>query len=64
MSFFVKWIAESNLCVFFKRTEGKSLFVFIREHCFANKMLNIQAFSLKFVMILSSCDDSGVQGIF
>ena len=50
-----KWIVDSNLCVL--RTEGRSLFVFIRKHCFAKKLLNISAFSLKFVMNLWSCNN-------
>ena len=57
-------IVESDLCVFYERTEGRSLFVFVREHCFANKLLNISAFSLKFVMNLSSCNNGGIKGVF
>ena len=38
--------------------------MFIREHCFAKKLLNISAFSLKFVMNLSSCNNRGIQGTF
>ena len=60
----VKRIVDSNICVFFERTEGRSLFVFIREHCFAKKLLNISAFCLKFVMNLSSCNNGGIQSIF
>ena len=52
------------ICVFFERTEGRSLFVFIREHCFAKELLNISVFSLKFVMNLSLCNNGGMQGIF
>ena len=60
----VKWIVDSNLCVFFERTEGRSLLVFIREHYFAKKLLNISAFTLKLVMNLSSCNNGGIQDIF
>ena len=49
--------------VFFERTEGRPLFVFIRKHCFAKKLLNISDFSLKFAMKLSSRNNSGIQGI-
>ena len=44
-------LVDSNLCVFFERTEGRSLFVFIKEHCFAKKLLNISAFCLKSVKV-------------
>ena len=50
--------------VFFERTEERSLFVLLREHFFAKKLLNISTFSLKFVMNLLSCNNSGIQGIF
>ena len=50
MSSLVKWIIDSNLWVFFERTEGRSLFMFIREYCLAKKLLNTSAFSLKFVV--------------
>ena len=33
MPLLVKGIVDSNLRVFFEGTEGRSLFVFIREHC-------------------------------
>ena len=64
MSLLMKLIFDSHLCVFFERTEGRSLFVFIREHCFTKQLLNISAFSLKLVMNLSSCNNGGIQGIF
>ena len=64
MSSLVKWIVDKNLCVFFERTEGRSLFVFIRKRCFAKKMLNISAFSLKFLMNLSLCNKSKIQDVF
>ena len=57
-------IADSDLCVFCERTEGRSLFQFIREHCFAKKLLNLSVFSLKFVINLSSCNNGGIQDIF
>ena len=37
--------------------------MFIREHCFAKKLLNISAFSLKFV-ITPSCNIGRIQGIY
>ena len=40
------------------------MFVFLREHCFAKKLLNISAFSIRFMMNLSSCNNGGIQGIF
>ena len=64
MSSLVNLIVDSDLWVFFERTEGRSLFGFIREHCFAKKLLNIFAFSLKFEMNLSSCNNGVIQGIF
>ena len=63
ISSLVKWIVESNLCVSFERTEGRSLFVFKRT-LFCKKMLDISAFSLKFLMNLLSCNNGGIQGIF
>ena len=50
--------------VFLERTEGRSLFVFIREHSFAKKLLDISAFSLQFVKNLSSCNNDEIQSIF
>ena len=49
--------------MFFLKTEGRSLFLFIREHCFAKKLWNISAFSFKFGINLSSCNNDGIEGI-
>ena len=54
MSSLVKCIVDSNLCAFFENCEGRSLFVFARKSCFAKKLLNVSAFSLKFVINLLS----------
>ena len=37
--------------------------MFIREHCFAKKLLNISAFSLKFV-ITPLCNIGRIHGIY
>ena len=33
----MKWIVDGSLCVFFEKSEGRSLVVFIKERCFAKK---------------------------
>ena len=40
--------------------------VFMEDHClcFTKNLLNISAFSLKFVLNLSSCNNGGIQNIF
>ena len=38
--------------------------MFVREHYFAKKLLNISAFTLKLVINLSSCNNGGIQDIF
>ena len=65
----VKWIVDNNLCVFFERTEERSMFVFIREHCFAKKKkkkLNFSAFSQSFFLWIYKKlrDNDGMEGIF
>ena len=64
MSSLVKWIVDVNLCAFFERTEGKSLFVFIREYSFTKKLLDIASFSIKFVTNLSTCNNAEIKSIF
>ena len=53
MSSLVMWIVDNNLCVFFERTEGRSMFVFIREHFFPKKKRIFEPFSNVFFMNLS-----------
>ena len=49
MSSLVMWIVDNNLCVFFERTEGRSMFVFIREHFFPKEKKDFSAFFQRFL---------------
>ena len=64
ISSLVKRIVDSDPRVFIIKIVGRTLLVFIREHCFAKKALNISAFLLKSMINLFSCSNGGIQGIF
>ena len=54
---------ESNLQVFFVRTEGSSLLLLRREHCVVKKSLKSSVFFLKSIINLPLCNRGGIQGI-
>ena len=64
ISSLVKRIVDSDSWVFFVKVAGRSLQVFIREHCFPKKVLNISAFLLMSMKNLFSYSNGGIQGIF
>ena len=55
---------KQSLARFLVRTEGSSLVLLTKEHCFAKKSLKNSAFSLKYMLNLSLCNRGGTQGIF